>query len=741
MKIELRSFSGIAPRYSPELLNEQNGTQAVNLSIKSGKIHPEKPFTINAPDRDYVTGQVNDDQYKRLYFLDTAGNLCVCGTFPDANGNISSELTSRRVNISAPGKPECVSVTSPFLDSIGGSLDGKMIANYGSTSWKAQDGIATHIYGIRELNPIDDKWIKTENNTVERTYQYNPYKTTIYYPQSKCWINSPDPNRTFVRYSTEKQKESKWECPASVTIDGKETFRFECRNEKLNAQTGVSGDLLDYSGSKVGSFVAFCEKVAQAEYPAMETPTGAVVINSQSDTPEYGYLADTGTIDVSSESGRQWFELNSYVRTHGGTVFTEEIEPGNLHFVVNRTYTAIDRSAYYIVRAVNDIGEEGQVSEISELATRKPDEKAVITFAPSDNAGNEHITKYRLYRSAGGTSGSDFFFVDEISADGKLEFHDFKSDAELNEVLPKYGEVPENLQGIAGMSGGFMAAYKGKDIYFSEPYMPYVFPWEYSQSVPFDIVGIAVRSNYLYVMTKGSLYAFVGDHPESVLPLALKFDVPCISRKSIAHVGGNVVYAGSTGLVLISSDAPQIFSDKLYTLEQYKDLHFENCISAGEYDGKYFAVFEDKVMLFDFADGNIVHTILDEDAFTAGTYSWNDGSWLNYENNFAATNAPYGETMIMQDFSANDLTATWRSKDFVSPRPIAFTSARVRFEDADKSVTMKLFAEDEEVFSGVVQHNTAFRLPVMRRECRWSVSVSGNCDITSVELSESMAEM
>jgi uncharacterized protein CbrC (UPF0167 family) len=287
-----------------------------------------------------------------------------------------------------------------------------------------------------------------------------------------------------------------------------------------------------------------------------------------------------------------------------------------------------------------------------------------------------------------------------------------------------------------------MAAFKGKDIYFSEPFMPYVFPWEYSQSVPFDIVGMAVRSNYLYVMTTGPLYAFVGDHPESIAPLSMRFDVPCISRKSIAHVRGNIIYAGTTGLVIISNGGPAVFSDQLYTLEQYKNLHFENCIGAGEYDGKYFAVFDDRVMLFDFSDSEAVkHTVLDKNAFTFGTYSWNDGSWLNYEKEFKSGNTPYGETMITQDFSKEQLNAVWQSKEFVTPRPIAFTCARVRFADPQKSVSIKLFAEGKEVFAGEAQHNKAFRLPVMRRECKWSVAVSGNTDVTSIELAESMAEM
>jgi hypothetical protein len=529
--------------------------------------------------------------------------------------------------------------------------------------------------------------------------------------------------------------ENRWSCPASVvknynnnTKTGEETFRFATRNPKLSADVSVSGDLLTYDGVKVGTFSAYNEKVKASDYPDMETPQGAYIDGNIC-------LYNNNYLKVDSNGIPTTEVRNPY---HNSA--TEDILPGNLKFTITRNYTAIDRSTYYVVRAVNDIGEEGGPSDISALVTRRPDEKAVLSFTAPEN--NDHISKYRLYRAASGTNGSDFLFVDEIEAKGKLEFSDAKPDIELNETMPAYGKVPENLQGIVGMSGGFIAAYKGKDIYFSEPYMPYAFPWEYSQSVPFDIVGVAVRNNYLYVMTTGPLYAFVGDHPETITPLAMRFDVPCISRKSIAHVRGEIVYAGTTGLVLIGNGGPAVFSDKLYTLEQYKDLHFEDCLGAGEYDGKYFAVFEDRVLLFDFSDGAIHHTTLDKTAFTAGTYSWNDGSWLNYRNNFKNINTPYGETMITQNFETGNLNSVWQSKDYISPRPIAFTCARVRFENPVANVTLKLYGEGRLVHTAEnIISNQAFRLPVLRRECRWSVEIDGATDITSIELAEAMAEM
>ena len=535
-----------------------------------------------------------------------------------------------------------------------------------------------------------------------------------------------------------------WSCKCALVKNNAVSMEFTTVNSKLSESVVTAGGkLLTYSGKQVGTYSAYNEKIAASDYPSMEAPSGAVIFD---DKTQCIYLNDTGRIEddkiiIDGENSDK-------------SLFRESVSAGNLHFFVKRNYTAVDRDVCYVVRAVNSIGEEGQPSEISAFVTCRPDEAPIISFAPSDKAAEEDIVKYRIYRSSSGTTGSDFFFVDEISADtiddnGELQFKDIKDDVELNEVMPKFGEVPSALDGICGMSGGFIAGFKGKDIYFSEPYLPYCWSWEFSQSVPFDIVGMAVRSNYLYVMTTGSLYAFVGDHPELIVPLAMRFDVPCISKKSIAHVSGNIIYAGSTGLVIINNNGPSIFSDKLYTIEQYKNLHFENCICAGEYDGKYVAVFEDRAMIFDFADGQLNHTVLDDSAFIVSAYSWDDGSWQNYRNNFSESNTPYGETMVTQDFTGNYLNSNWQSKEYVFNRPVAFTCARVSFEDENAVVHIKLYGDGKLVYDSSATGNTpdgipcgrAFRLPVMRRERHWSVEVSGATDITSIELAESMSEL
>lgn len=184
MKITIRNFTGIIPRFSPELLPDNAGQTANNMSLKSGKIYPEKPFNISTPDRDYVPGQINDDPYRRLYYLDDNGTLCVAGTFPDASGTTSTEISCRKVGMSAPDKPQIISVSSPFLDSIGASMDGAvMVANYRDAYAGGKAELGHIIYAKRELEPVaGSSWSVRSDGSVSRIYKFCPYHLSIYIP-------------------------------------------------------------------------------------------------------------------------------------------------------------------------------------------------------------------------------------------------------------------------------------------------------------------------------------------------------------------------------------------------------------------------------------------------------------------------------------------------------------------------------------------------------------------------------
>jgi hypothetical protein len=265
--------------------------------------------------------------------------------------------------------------------------------------------------------------------------------------------------------------DASWSCQcAIIPSEGKDPIIFNSVNSKLGASSYAGKQkLLNFSGKQVGTYSAYCQKLSASEYPEMKTPEGAVVQGQMC-----YYLNDRASFDKDGT-----LVIGNYMHQR-----IETVSPGNLHFVIQRNYTAVDRDTFYVVRAVTELGEEGSPSDISVMVSCHADEAPVLKIpvamkekdqdAQTVSAGDsntdagveyalppevietEHeVTALRLYRAAGGTTGSDFLFVDEIPIsgedsenikynDGYILYRDVKSDEELNEVMPKFGEVPES---------------------------------------------------------------------------------------------------------------------------------------------------------------------------------------------------------------------------------------------------------------------------------------------------------
>ena len=74
--------------------------------------------------------------------------------------------------------------------------------------------------------------------------------------------------------------DSKWACPCTMLIGGKNSIEFQTVNSALSATAIVSNyDLLTYSGQKVGTISAYNQKVSAAEYEYndMTAPAGATL--------------------------------------------------------------------------------------------------------------------------------------------------------------------------------------------------------------------------------------------------------------------------------------------------------------------------------------------------------------------------------------------------------------------------------------------------------------------------------
>lgn len=146
-------------------------------------------------------------------------------------------------------------------------------------------------------------------------------------------------------------------------------------------------------------------------------------------------------------------------------------------------------------------------------------------------------------------------------------------------------------------------------------------------------------------------------------------------------------------------------------------------------------------------------TTLNQAGFELLEYRADDGSWPQKE----FLNSPYGSVLVEQIFEQEpeeekqaapeetgpeELTARWHSKTYVFPRPVAFSTVRIRsYGEAEHSVILRLFAENVMVKELKIKPGKAVRLPLLRRERRWSFELETDCDLEAFEIAESMAEL
>lgn len=743
MKITIDSFSGMVPKVAPEMLGKANGVVAENVNLEAKKLFPAECIDVYYPVCDMVPGQIHDDECNRLYVAEN-GKVMVVGTF-EGNGSSADTLRTRELAIPAPGAPREVGRASYILSSLGIGDDSAELVAFYDNAPEYESKIAPIVFGKRTLEPIDG-WKRT-GNTFTRRYKYLPRNVNAH-------IESGFQTQVTTYYNPSFE--------AALVVAGNVKIRF-------SNKAGYSGALTNSSGEKVGTYTTSAIKIS----PATDFELG-------SDVP---VDSDTGEINYGTGNA-----IKRYLASDLFLTVTLNYNTGNSL-----------KDAYYVARYVeSQTGAEGPPSELSPMISRYPDED-ILLECDTTSAQAHFIDKVRFYRS-GGVIDTGFMFMSEVEInnsstgeddntnsentriwtsissngiDDTIEIADTEvtpgftrtvdsfNDGELAEKMPEYGEPPEKISGIAGHSGGFLVAWHGKDIRFSSQYLPNTWPWEYSHVTPFEIVALAVRGNYLYAMTKGSLSAFVGDTPDQMIPMHLGIDIPCVSKASVANVNGKIIYAGSRGLVMIAPGGYRIVSESFMNSSQYKKYDWQSCVASGAIDNKYVAVMKDhQALIFDLE--NNTFSSMSSDAVHLRKYHWDDGKnsistggsdsapeqdvilWPQKET----PDGPYGSTIIIRNNKFS--IARWRSRSYVFERPVTMSVARVISyplptenvsQETNGDITMIIRADGDVAWRGNIDSSSAFKLPKLPKTRRWDIEVVTGRVIVQIDLAESMTEL
>jgi hypothetical protein len=412
-------------------------------------------------------------------------------------------------------------------------------------------------------------------------------------------------------------------------------------------------------------------------------------------------------------------------------------------------YVDEERSHYYIMTYVDGTGAEGPPGAVSNMVTKKTGDTATLALGAAPGGT---ITAKRIYRTAqgdrldsianymasmyAGVAGFDaptdnFYFLAEVAA-ATTSYTDNKKDQDLAEALGVYGNPVDGMKGLVLFPGGFFAAFKGKDVYFSEPFLANVWPVKYVLTTEYDVVGLAVNGNDLVILTKGNPFLVTGYHPAEMRMTKLPFPQSCSSKESIVVGRGSVFYASPDGIASINGMSATLITEQFYSRVEWQAL---------APTGMKFAIHDDMLVVFH-ATGGLIYN------FGQGmaTMTQHSETLVNKALSDIETDKLYlGKTAGNREWegSATNRTMTWRTRDFLMPFPTTWSAARVVAESypTTNPIELRIYANQVLVHTHEVLSDISFRLPVLRRERSWFFEIVSTVPIDEFAIATSVREL
>lgn len=422
----------------------------------------------------------------------------------------------------------------------------------------------------------------------------------------------------------------------------------------------------------------------------------------------------------------------------------------------------------YCLSYVTAWGEESGRGPIGEIVIRKPGQSVKLKNLTSgiDERG---ITALRLYRSYSAGGVSDFKMVAELplavstwtseesvksgdvrsysgenyfcitdNSDAEFdashwinlenwEFLDTTADAELGVTLLTAPGPPDNLQGLVSLPGGFFAGFAGKEVWFSEPGLPYSWPSKYMMSCKYDVVGLGVSGRDIVVLTTGQPELIAGYDPASMQKSTLSDNQSCLNVQGIASYKRGVVYPSPDGLMLVRGAFTTNLTANYYTVEQWRDLKPENLITEVA-DGKIYLFFPSKTLIFNIAEG--LQGLRRSSVLAQGVfYSTESDELLIIES----------DKLKVWSGSDTPLELHWRSGVFRQEQRMKYNYARVYADSYPVTLIISGKINDKSFEkTRTVLDDRSFRLPDLPPVREWIFGVKATTTVNKLVISKDL---
>ena len=288
------------------------------------------------------------------------------------------------------------------------------------------------------------------------------------------------------------------------------------------------------------------------------------------------------------------------------------------------------------------------------------------------------ITVARVYRTAASGASTDYYFAYEVAGNnGKFATVDTVEGTSLNEALTSLDAYPPDplLTGLIYVGNGIMAAFKGRELWFSDAYRPWSWPPAYMKMAKAAIVGIMPYGSGLLATTIAEPSVFSGVSPDAMAELPIDAPQGGVSKWSMVSIEGMAFYASNDGIVMINGmQASLQLSQKFFTRKKWRELYGVGL------DTMQFAHYDGRIVVF--SKTGAFKAFMIELQESGGEMTELAGFTAQTALTLVTSDQMYTvQGSALKQFGGGaDLPLLWRSGDIVLPMPVILAIAEVECE-------------------------------------------------------------